>query len=113
MIRIRRVWPILLCGALGFSAMAAAGRKPANTRAPATKPLTVSIDVKDEDVHAILKTMQKQCGIRNLVIDPDVQGKGTFLFHAVPCSVAFTNVLRTMGLSSTVYSSEVVTVQKQ
>jgi hypothetical protein len=45
--------------------------------------------------------MQKQCGIKNLILDPDVQGKGTFFLHDVPCRTAFDTVFRTMGLRST------------
>jgi len=71
---------------------------------------SVTIDVKDEDVHAILQSMKKQCGIRNLVIDPGVQGKGTFLFASVPCRTAFDVVLRTFDLASVDYGNSVVTV---
>jgi hypothetical protein len=63
---------------------------------------TVKIDVKDEDVHKILATMQKQCAVKNLVIDPDVEVRGTFLFHDVPCSTAFKVVFKTLGLSAVV-----------
>lgn len=76
----------------------------------AAKPKTVTLDVKDEDIRVILKSMQKQCGIRNLVIDRDVQGKGTFLFDKVPCRTAFDVVFRTMGLASVDYGNSVVTV---
>ena len=34
---------------------------------------------------AILKNMQKQCGVKNLMIDPQVKGTGTFRFREVPC----------------------------
>ena len=34
-------------------------------------PLTVTLDVKDAEVRDILKSMQRQCGIKNLAIDPD------------------------------------------
>jgi hypothetical protein len=71
---------------------------------------TVKIDVKDEDVHKILATMQKQCGVKNLIIDPDVQVRGTFVFHDVPCSMAFKVVFRTLGLSSVDYGNSVITV---
>ena len=50
---------------------------------------SVDLDVKDEDVVVILKSMQKQCGIKNLVIDKEVQGKGTFIFRDLPCERAF------------------------
>ena len=73
----------------------------------------MKLDVKDEDVHQILATMQKQCAIKNLVIDPDVQARGTFLFHRVPCSTAFKVVFQTLGLSSVDYGNSVITVGKQ
>jgi hypothetical protein len=71
---------------------------------------TVTLDVKDAEARDILKSMQKQCGIRNLKIDPHVQGKGTFLFLNVPCRTAFDNVLRSLGLSAVTYPNSVVTV---
>jgi hypothetical protein len=70
----------------------------------------VTLDVKDEDIHAILRSMKSQCEIKNLVIDPDVRGKGTFLFDKVPCRTAFDVVFRTLGLASVDYGNSVVTV---
>ena len=64
------------------------------------KPKTVTLDVKDADVREILKSMQKQCGIRNLIIDREVGGAGTFYFREVPCETAFRVVLRSFGLAS-------------
>jgi type II secretory pathway component GspD/PulD (secretin) len=75
------------------------------------KPRAVTLDVKDADVHAVLKSIQKQCGIKNLVIDPGVTGSGTFLFHEVPCKVALDTVLKTTGLAAKTYSSNVVAVR--
>jgi hypothetical protein len=74
------------------------------------KEPSVTLDVKDADVRTILASMQKQCGIRNLMIDPQVQGNGTFLFHGVPCRKAFDVVLRSLGLSSTTYGNSVVAI---
>ena len=71
---------------------------------------SITLDVKDQDVHTILKSMQKQCGIKNLVIDPGVQGSGTFIFDKVPCRTAFDVVLRTMGLTTFDYGDSVVSV---
>lgn len=76
----------------------------------ATRERTVSLNVKNEDVHKILETMQKQCAVKNLVIDPDVQAHGTFVFHSLPCSTAFKVVFRTLGLSSVDYGNSVITV---
>jgi type II secretory pathway component HofQ len=94
----RRVKPLLLIAASLLLVSAA------------PKPRTVTLDVKDADVHVVLKSIQKQCGIKNLVIDPGVTGSGTFLFHNVPCSVALDTVLRVNGLAAKSYSSSVVAV---
>jgi type II secretory pathway component HofQ len=72
---------------------------------------SVTLDVKDEDVRVVLKSIQKQCGIRNLIIDPGVTGSGTFLFHDVPCKVALNTVMRVNGLAMKTWSSSVVTVR--
>jgi len=88
-----RVRPVLLAAILLFA-----------------KPRGVTLDVKDADVHVVLRSIQKQCGIRNLVIDPGVTGSGTFLFHNVPCKVALDTVLRVNGLAAKTYSSSVVAV---
>lgn len=80
------------------------------TQAPA-KPLLVTLDVKDEDVRDILKSMQRQCAIKNLAIDPQVQGKATFYFRDVPCAKAFDVVLRTFGLKSVTYSDALRAVE--
>jgi len=66
--------------------------------------------VKDAEVRYILKSMQSQCVIKNLMIDPDVQGKGTFLFRDVPCRTAFDTVMRSLGLKSVTYPNSVVTI---
>lgn len=71
---------------------------------------TVTLDVKDADARIVLKSMQQQCGIRNLVIDPGVQGSGTFYFRDVPCETAFPVVLRTMGLAGKIEPNSIVTV---
>jgi type II secretory pathway component HofQ len=67
----------------------------------------VTLDVKDADVHDVLKSIQKQCGIRNLIVDPGVTGSGTFLFHDVPCRTALDTVLKTTGLAATGYGNVV------
>jgi len=78
--------------------------------ARAPQPKTVTLDVKDEDVRVILKSMQKQCGIKNLIIDKEVQGSGTFLFRELPCKTAFEAVFKTMSLRAVTYGSDVVNV---
>lgn len=76
----------------------------------AEKAPVVTLDVKDEDVVVILKSMQKQCGIKNLIIDKEVQGKGTFLFRELPCERAFDTVFRTMDLRAKAYSNDVINI---
>lgn len=98
---MRQVLPLVL-----LLATATASAAPSRAAAPARKPApthavqpSVTLDVKDADIRGILKSMQKQCGIKNLLLDPDVQGTGTFLFRAVPCRTAFDVVFRSAGLA--------------
>jgi hypothetical protein len=74
---------------------------------------SVTLDVKDEEVHAILRSMQKQCAVRNLVIDPGVEGRGTFTFHKLPCDKAFEVVTSTLGLQVREEENSVVTVRRR
>ena len=74
---------------------------------------TVTLDFKDAEAKVVLKEMQKQCGIKNLVIDPGVEAKTTVLFTNVPCKQAFGVVLRSMGLDAKIYSSNMVNVGVQ
>ncbi|MEO6260775.1 MAG: hypothetical protein ABIP63_10510 [Thermoanaerobaculia bacterium] len=70
----------------------------------------VTLDVKDEEVHVILRSLKQQCGIRNLIVDPGVSGNGTFLLRDVPCRTAFNVVFGMMGLRATYEPNSVVTV---
>jgi len=72
----------------------------------------VTLDVKDEEARSVLKSIQQQCGIRNLILDPDLQGKATFYFRDVPCHTAFDTVLKTYGLKAVVDSDTVTTVER-
>lgn len=72
---------------------------------------TVTLDVEDAGAREILKSMQTQCGIKNLIIDPDVNGSGSFFFREVPCRQAFRVVLRTLGLQMSAYSQDLVNVE--
>ena len=92
----RLVLVVILCAA--FSAAAAPKHK------------TVTLDVKDADIREILKSMQKQCAIKNLLIDKEVQGAGTFYFTEVPCERAFRVVTTTMKLAMQVEPNSVVVV---
>ncbi len=103
----RRVLPdVRLCGP-AFLAILILGPV-----ASAETPKTVTLDVKDEEIHSILLSMQKQCGVRNLVIDPGVEGRGTFLLRDLPCPTAFELVARTMSLLITEEENSVVTVRR-
>ena len=82
----------------------------ASAAAAAQPPRTVTLHVKDADVRDILRSMQKQCGIRNLVIDKDVSGEGSLFFRDVPCATAFRVVMRQFGLAGQTYSA-VTTVE--
>ena len=99
----RRVRPVLLIASLLLVCSAAIA-------APAQHP-GVTLDVKDADVHDVLKSIQKQCGIRNLIIDPGVTGGDTFLFRNVPCREALDTVLRMNGLAATSDSGTLVAVR--
>jgi hypothetical protein len=78
------------------------------TTAPAAEKKSVTLDVKDEDVRVILKSMQRQCGIKNLLIDRDVSGKGMVYFHDVPCDAAFRTVFGMFGLAGQVEPNIIV-----
>ena len=77
------------------------------------KEKSVTLDVKDAEVRVILRSMQKQCGIRNLIVDPDVTGSGTFFFRDVPCDTAFRVVCRSLGLAARMEPSSVVSVENR
>lgn len=85
----------------------------AATAAAEPKERTVTLDVKDGDARVILKSMQQQCGIRNLLIDPEVNGSGTFFFRDVPCSTAFRVVLRSLGLAGRIEPNSILTVNNR
>jgi hypothetical protein len=74
------------------------------------KEPTVDLDVKDEDIRVIFKSLKEQCGIRNMLIDKEVGGRAMFYFRDVPCSQAFDIVARTMGLAYEIEPNSVVDV---
>ena len=71
---------------------------------------TVTIDVKDAEAVEILRSLQKQCGVKNLMIDPQVKAKGTFYLYDLPCRQAWSVVLRSLGFESRVYTNSIITV---
>ncbi|HVR42440.1 MAG TPA: hypothetical protein VMS56_03255 [Thermoanaerobaculia bacterium] len=72
---------------------------------------TVTLDVQDGDARAILRELARQCGVRNLMIDPEVAGRGTFLLREVPCRLALPIVLDSLGLAGEIHPSSVVRVK--
>lgn len=96
-----------------FPALAATAKKLDRKPVSVFRPLTVTLDVKDEDVRDVLKSLQRQCEIKNVAVDPDVQGKATFYFRDLPCATAFDVVLRTYGLKSATYSSSLIAVGRR
>ena len=107
---MRRI-AILLTLLVAGAAFAATEKKISESEKPrpVANELTVSLDVKDMEARDILKSMGRQCRIKNLAIDAAVQGKGTFYFQDVPCRIAFPIVLRSLGLDSVTYPN-VITV---
>ena len=103
----------LIVSLIAAPAFAATEKKIDRKPEARQKTLTVTLDVKDEDVRDILKSMQKQCAIKNLAIDPQVQGKGTFYLRNVPCAGAFDVVLRTFGLRAVNYSTSLTAVERR
>lgn len=76
-----------------------------------TEP-TVTLDVKDAELTHILQEIKKQCGIRNLMIDPEVrEHKGTFLFYEVPCTQALVTIFASLGLSAEIEENSILTVE--
>jgi hypothetical protein len=74
---------------------------------------TVTLDVKDAKARDVLKSLQKQCAVKNLIVDPDVpDGNASFYFHEVPCKTAFDVVLATYKLKSIEYSTNTIAVER-
>lgn len=71
---------------------------------------TLTIDVKDADLRTILAAVREQCGIRNVITDPGVEGRGTFLIRDVPCTAAVGTILRSLGLSARLEPNSVLIV---
>jgi type II secretory pathway component HofQ len=72
---------------------------------------TVTLSVKNAEVVDVLQSLKKQCGVKNLVVDPGVGGQvGSLYLKDVPCKTAFTLVLRMSGLDAKVYENSLVHV---
>lgn len=91
---------------------ATAKRLDANADPIIVRPVgpAVTIDVKDAEAAEILKSIQKQCGVKNLMIDPQVKGKGTFYLVDVPCHQAWSVVVRSLGFEARVYTNSIIRV---
>jgi hypothetical protein len=104
---------LLLASSLAVPVTAATIKDLSKPRTIVVRPAepTVTLDVKDAEARVILKSMQKQCGVKNLIIDPQVpEVNGTFLFKKVPCGMAFRIVLRSLGLDSVTYPNSLINV---
>jgi type II secretory pathway component HofQ len=110
---IRRLVAIFACAAALPLGAATVRRLSPGPEAVRRVERTVTLDVKDADVRVILRSMKTQCAVRNLIVDPDVQGKGTFLFREVPCSTAFRVVFRSLGLAAASEPNSVVMIGRR
>ena len=68
-----------------------------------------------DETRWLLELARAHSAIRGVVgwvplIDPKVEGTGTFLFNQVPCRQAFDVVLRSLGLAAQTYSDTMVSV---
>lgn len=70
---------------------------------------TASLDLVDADLEPTIRSLAEQCGIPNVMIDPNLKRSGaTFRFREVPCSSAFDVVFSTMRVNGRVGGSIVV-----
>ena len=109
MIRFVAIFSLLVAVPLGAATTGKSSAKSAKTQEPA-----VTLDVQEAELRDVLQSMQRQCGIKNLVLHRQVGGKsGTLVFRDVPCSRAFRIVLRMHGLASNSYENRVLHVGPQ
>ena len=98
---------LLLAAPLG----AATARRADPPPAPPNNEPRVTLSVKDDEIRDVLATLKKQCGVKNLIIDPGIAGTtGSIFVKDVPCSTAFQLVLRMSGLEAKFYPSSLVHV---
>lgn len=71
----------------------------------------VSLDVVDAELAVIIRSLANQCGIRNVMIDPGVSGKGTFILASVPCSSAIPVVFQTLGIRGELQPNSILVVR--
>lgn len=59
---------------------------------------TVTLDAWSQGSREVLREMALQCGVRNLALDPSLPNPAiTIAFDEVPCTTAFSVVLRSSG----------------
>lgn len=73
----------------------------------------VSLDVVEGEMRAIVASLARQCGIRNVMIDPGMEYTGTFRFEDVPCATAFRVVFESMGVRGELDAGSVLVVRAQ
>jgi len=101
----------IACLAVAAPLCAATAKNVDAPKKPATSEPRVSLSIKDGDVREVLQTLKKQCGVKNLIIDPNVGGNtGSIFVKDVPCSTAFGLVLRMSGLDAKFYPNSLVHV---
>jgi hypothetical protein len=75
--------------------------------------LSVWLDVVDGEMEEIIRSLARQCGVRNVMIRPGLQGKGTFVLRDVPCSAAFRAVFGTLGVEGRMEPNSVLLVERR
>lgn len=72
----------------------------------------VNLNVVDARLDAVVESVARQCGIRNVMIDPGLDSKGTFVLLEVPCSTALPVVFRTLGIEGELHRNSILVVRK-
>lgn len=72
----------------------------------------ITLDVVDARATELLPRLAAECGIRNVMIDEDIEGSATFRLIDVPCSEALGVVLRTLGLRAQFEPGNLLVVER-
>jgi hypothetical protein len=75
--------------------------------------LSVWLDVVDGEIEELVRSLARQCGVRNVMIRPGLQGKGTFVLRDVPCGAAFRAVFGTLGVEGRMEPNSVLLVERR
>ena len=73
--------------------------------------MVVTLDVVDGEIGAIIESVARQCGIRNVMIDQGMKQSATFRLSAVPCSAAIPIVFETLGIGGELHPNSVLVVR--